>query len=113
MVLSSTWDVLQLHGWCLADPVGCRLADFAPILKSGSSCVNMTLLPISVAMPMAVWPHTTCFDKWQPGAVTSAVTGNAQTVCPDLLPGTVPSLDSAGLGFGPNLGVRPDNAAAG
>ena len=53
MVLLSTWDVIRLHGRCLADLAGCGAADFAPILNCGSICVNVTLLPTSVAMLMA------------------------------------------------------------
>ena len=69
--------------------------------------------PPAMAMPMAVWPHVMCFDKWQAGAAAAAVMRDARTMCPDLLPRTVPSPDDVSLVFGPNAGVRPDDAAVG
>ena len=41
------------------------------------------------------------------------MTGCARTVCPDLLPWTVPSPDNVGLIFRPNSRVGPDGAVAG
>ena len=62
VVLLSTGEIPRLYGRCLVDLAICGAADFTTIPDFGSSYVDKTLLPTSVAMQTTVQPQTLCFD---------------------------------------------------